>query len=88
MQSGALQQPKEAVQVNGDRAENESDDSESEDDSEDEEETTGKEMAEASQKDGRLASNPQVWIVSSSLPSPAGDILVLYIRKGKWQVVF
>lgn len=61
MQSVALQQPKEIVQVNGDRAENESDESESDDDSEDEEEMTGKEMAEASQEDSRLASIPQVW---------------------------
>lgn len=47
--------------MNGDRAENESDESESDDDSEDEEEMTGKEMAEASQEDSRLASIPQVW---------------------------
>lgn len=56
-----LQQPKETVQVNGDR-ENESDESESDDDSEDEDETTGKEMAEASsQEDSRLAAVTQVW---------------------------
>ncbi|XP_047017705.2 histone-lysine N-methyltransferase EHMT1 isoform X1 [Ictalurus punctatus] len=54
------EQPKEIVQVNGDRAENESDESESDDDSEDEEEMTGKEMAEASQEDSRLASIPQL----------------------------
>ncbi|KAG7320853.1 hypothetical protein KOW79_015268 [Hemibagrus wyckioides] len=61
LQSCSLHQPKEAVQVNGDRAENESDESESEDESEDEEETAGKEeMAEASQEDSRLASIPQL----------------------------
>ncbi|XP_058271301.1 histone-lysine N-methyltransferase EHMT1 isoform X9 [Hemibagrus wyckioides] len=60
-QSPPTPQPKEAVQVNGDRAENESDESESEDESEDEEETAGKEeMAEASQEDSRLASIPQL----------------------------
>lgn len=61
MQSNALQQPKEAVQVNGDREVNESDESESEEDSEDEEETTGKEMADSSQEDSGLASAQQVW---------------------------
>ncbi|KAK3555456.1 hypothetical protein QTP86_016095 [Hemibagrus guttatus] len=60
-QSLPTPQPKEAVQVNGDRAENESDESESEDESEDEEETAGKEeMADASQEDSRLASIPQL----------------------------
>lgn len=61
MQSTALQQPKEAMLVNGDRAENESDESETDDESEDEEDTTGKEMADTSQEDSRLASIPQVW---------------------------
>lgn len=60
MQSNALKQSKEAVQVNGDRAENESDESELDDDSEDDEETTGKEMVDATQEDSRLASIPQV----------------------------
>lgn len=51
------------MQVNGERAENESDESESEDESEDEEDTVGKEeTAEASQEDSRLESIPQVWI--------------------------
>lgn len=61
-ESVAAQQPKETVQVNGDRTENESDESESDDDSEDEEEATGKEMAEASQEDSRLPSVQQVWM--------------------------
>ncbi|KAM9451489.1 histone-lysine N-methyltransferase EHMT1 isoform 1-T1 [Clarias gariepinus] len=59
-ESVAAQQPKETVQVNGDRTENESDESESDDDSEDEEEATGKEMAEASQEDSRLPSVQQL----------------------------
>ncbi|XP_046723549.1 histone-lysine N-methyltransferase EHMT1 isoform X1 [Silurus meridionalis] len=59
-QSPPTLQPKEAIQVNGDRAENESDESESDDDSEDEEEMAGKEMTEACQEDSRLASIPQL----------------------------
>ncbi|TSK72083.1 Histone-lysine N-methyltransferase EHMT1 [Bagarius yarrelli] len=60
LQPVTSQQPQEAAQVNGDQVENESDESETEDDFEDEDETAGKEMAETSQEDSRLATIPQL----------------------------
>lgn len=89
LQSVALQQPKEAIQVNGDRAENESEEYDSDDDSEDEEETTEKEMAETSQEDCRLASIPQVWtwFFLTSLQKCRIQSNIQYVRGKIWLLV-
>ncbi|XP_026859467.2 histone-lysine N-methyltransferase EHMT1 isoform X3 [Electrophorus electricus] len=54
------QQPKEAVQVNGEQGENESEEEESEEDSEEEDDLTGEETVPASQEGSRIPSVPQL----------------------------